>query len=586
MSKFFETTIVSTYIKYLLENNPLPLYPVINTNQIIVEGCTYIYRHNIIKCTKTGIFKGLNANIYTDDYLYVNEQLLATDDDEVLERRSTDWIPIYKDKKLVGYEPSIGEARSTITDVATSSIVLTDTDKRVNLVNKTLVVDTDFLYKLASIVVYKKVVVNTETDIRGYQIVSQGHEEKDKSVSVNLLNGMITFNRADSFFVENNIIDISYVQTKEVSKKLYPLTVTDDFVRYVHQPLATFDILGDYEFGQSIPNFTKTFVSNVNYYDSYTHKELGEYLRCLRDIKDLDLMGLYNCFDYEIATNISLTNDVGEGNVVRVSNPKSKLIIVPIKFNRTYTIAIDCMFPVLITPIFYNGRQLVKDSDNTYLGKYLNLEVSQYYSLQYHEPITYKVDNDPTISMQSKDDSDIVNKTASLQKYEKYLYLAIELPASNDSTITVLEGNYSTVADSYISSGRNIDKLSQPQISRMFQSRLSLLDTNDNQQHPYSDKLINYLCRYTIDNREYIDDNVANVEKAVGYNPPLKNFYPGMWDTDLRYALYNNYMELENEAWINKYDILGFVDNDLENAINRGSLHILTPEEKGLTPLE
>ncbi len=103
MSKFFETTIVSTYIKYLLENNPLPLYPVINTDQVIVEGCTYIYRHNIIKCTKTGIFKGLNANIYTDDYLYVNEQLLVTDDDEVQERRSTDWVPIYKDKELVDY---------------------------------------------------------------------------------------------------------------------------------------------------------------------------------------------------------------------------------------------------------------------------------------------------------------------------------------------------------------------------------------------------------------------------------------------------------------------------------------------------
>lgn len=489
MIKFFETSVISTYIKYLLENNPLPLYPVINTDQLIVEGCTYIYRHHILKCTKTGIFKGLNANVYTEDYLYVNEQLLATDDDEVVERRKTHWEEIKdKDGNVIDYEPTQGE----------------------------------------------------------WETVKGGELEK------------------------------------------FPLTVTDDFVRYQHQPIGEFDIIGSYEFGQSIPNFTKTFVSNVNYYDSHTHKELGEYLRCLRDLKDLDIMGLYNCFDYEIATNISLVNDKSTGNIVSISNPKSKIIIVPIKFNRTYTISIDCKFPVLMTPIFFNGRQLVNDSDNKYLGEYLNTDLIQYTSLQYTEPVTYKVDNDPTLLIQSqKDTIDSLNKTACLlQGYEKYLYLAIELPSSNDSTITVLEGDYSSIAEAYISSGRNLDKLSQPQLSRMFRSKLSLLHTNDNQQHPFSDKLINYLCRYTIDNREYIDDNVANVEKAVGYNPPLKKFYPGMWDNDLRYALYNNYMELENEAWINKLDIFGFVDNDIENAVNRGALHILTPEEKGLKPLE
>ena len=47
MQKFFESTLVSTYIKYLLANTPLPLYPTIQTGDMLIAGMTYIYKKDI-----------------------------------------------------------------------------------------------------------------------------------------------------------------------------------------------------------------------------------------------------------------------------------------------------------------------------------------------------------------------------------------------------------------------------------------------------------------------------------------------------------------------------------------------------------
>ena len=57
-----------------------------------------------------------------------------------------------------------------------------------------------------------------------------------------------------------------------------------------------------------------------------------------------------------------------------------------------------------------------------------------------------------------------------------------------------------------------------------------------------------------------------------------------MWDNGLRYTLYNTYMQLPNVEWINKEDILGFIDLDIENAVDRKMMSIKTPAERGLTP--
>lgn len=470
MQNFFETTIVSTYIKYLLSCTPLPIYPTINTDDEMIEGVTYIYKNDILKCTKSGKFIGVKGTKYVQDYLYASEDLIMTDADNV----------------LVHFDDATNTWRDDLPD------------------------------------------------------------ESGKG----------------------------------------GLTVTDGFVRRYYKQLGTFDIVGHYTFGNFYPNVTKQFVSNVNYYDSQTHRELGNYLRCLRDIKGLDIMGLYNCFDYQTASNLLLVEDPSQNYISSQTSPKTKLIIVPIKFNRTYTIAIDCAFPVLMKAILYDGKQLIKDANGTLMTSYLNQDLIKFNSLQFNEPQSTSVFCTPAYlvnkdSLSSEDLKKATLLSRQLMDYEKYLYLAIQLPAGNDSSIVVLEGDYTSVSDAYVSSAHALDQLNDKQISKIFRSKLSLLHSNDHTQRPFSDKLIEYLLQYTIDNREYIDENIAKIESTIGYNPPLPNYYPGMWDNGLRYALYKTYMELPDFEWVNKEDIFGFVDLDIENAVNRNVMTLKSPKEKG-----
>ena len=75
---------ISKFIKYLLAYTPLPVYPTISTDDIVIEGCTYIYKYMILKCTRTGLFKGIKSNQEVIDHLYVNEYVQTTDDDHVV----------------------------------------------------------------------------------------------------------------------------------------------------------------------------------------------------------------------------------------------------------------------------------------------------------------------------------------------------------------------------------------------------------------------------------------------------------------------------------------------------------------------
>ena len=455
--QFFKNTIESKFIKYLLEYTPLPIFPTINSGEIMIEGCTYIYIDKILLCTKTGRFRGINANTFIDDYLYVNEDLYVTDDDYVLARRN----------------PLTGEYNTYLPD---------------------------------------------EKGIGG-------------------------------------------------------LTVTDDYVRYEIRPVAEYEIVDNFIFGQFVPNVTQRFVSNTSYYDFQTHKFLGDYLRCLRDIYGLDLMGLYNCFDNYSVSNISLSlTGVTESTPV-----KSKVFLIPIKFNKVYTIALNSNFPVLAKAIFYKNHLLVT-GQGVDLTSLLQSPVTQYNSLLFNSPVTFSVTNNTDLNTNATTEAQINQALAQkrqtdklLQDYEKYLYLAIQISENNETPIVVIEGDYSSVASSYVVSADGINTLSQPQISSVFRSNLSLLEqTITTDSVPFSDKLISYLLQYTIDVREEIDDNVARVETDINYNPPIKNFKKGMWDVNLRYVLYNKYMNIQNIDFINKQDIIGFVDRDIENATLKG----------------
>ena len=84
MQKFFKSTLISSYIKYLLSCNPIPTYPVINTDDYLIAGATYIYKHDILKCTQSGRFNGIKSTNIKSDYLYVSDDITVTDNNQIM----------------------------------------------------------------------------------------------------------------------------------------------------------------------------------------------------------------------------------------------------------------------------------------------------------------------------------------------------------------------------------------------------------------------------------------------------------------------------------------------------------------------
>ena len=198
--QFFTNTIENKFIKAMLRNFPIPLIPSITDGEMMIEGCTYIYNTNIVKCTQTGKIKSK-----FDPVLTVNEEITVS---------------------------------------------------------------------------------------------------------------------------ENLVIGLGYVPAK-------------------------FDIISYYIWGDEIPKITQKYISRYDYYDPETHYYLGQYLRYMRDLRGIDLMPFYNCFNCTTISDIILDKNAPNGYTLSHSDAY-KTVCVPIKFNKKYTIAIDSNSRVLMKSIFYS----------------------------------------------------------------------------------------------------------------------------------------------------------------------------------------------------------------------------------------
>lgn len=439
--EFFTSNIISKYIKYLLAYTPLPLYPTIEHDQYMIEGCTYIYKDKVLKCTESGVFSGMLNYVNDSDYL------LSSNKVTVQNENITDYM--------------------TIIDNVTGDVL---------------------------------------RDENGNILTS-------------------------------------------------PLVVTDKLVYINNIKFAKYVLINDYIFGEHVTGVTQQYISNTSFYDSFTHKVLGDYLRLIRNQYGLDLMSLYNCYNHESLTNVSLYKTAPFVKNSSITN--KKLLLVPIKFNTKYTIALECDTPVLIKGIVYKNNTLVLDNTKSeYISNILSDTTQQINLCKFNKPFLFSIEN----------------KQKYLQQFEGCLYMAIQVPSNLQSTLIVLEGDFTDKSQREISDIKIINNVNPIKVTSSLCSQPSLLETNDKKQHPFSDKLISYLLRNTIDELEYIDDNVANIEKKIGYYPK----YQGMWDNQLRYILYNKYMDIAEKRNLNTKDILGFVDIDIEEAVRKGYIKYAT----------
>ena len=351
-----------------------------------------------------------------------------------------------------------------------------------------------------------------------------------------------------------------------------------DIVKYVDGEFVT---LAPYNYNLEILNVTKKLQMNSSTYDIYTHEYLGEFLRFIRDFKHLDLMCLYNCFAERMPLRVFFG---GPSDRIRLNlpievdtdNKNFNYYIVPIKFNKIYTIALDSEVRYELTSILY-GKNFIDATPNKLIKEsYRTISGSKFTS-----PYTYS-----TYFSTAKD----------LWDKESCLCLLIKIPNEVRSSIAILEGNYTDSANvvdgTYVNDyfyGKGIKNSALD-----YGTKLSLLKVNTRENVPFADRLIEYLLKNVINNIDTIKNNVERVQDIV-YTDEFEGYY-GIWDNHLRNKIYGktldkditkgssvktgNTIEVSNpthsstetfvqeKRFIDVYDdVLGYVDKDVESLL-------------------
>lgn len=332
-----------------------------------------------------------------------------------------------------------------------------------------------------------------------------------------------------------------------------------------------------YFYGQAIPNLTKRLKLNSILYDTYTHEYLGDYLRFYRDFVGIDLMPLYNCFSNRKVTTLDY------GKRFDASDVRYKIYSVPVKFGASYLIGIDSDLDVeMVCGLAEDALQVTQlDTSSLYTESY-----KKYSSLQFNHPTVYSTD---------------FASAATFHDMESCLRLYIKLPASNKSSISIVE----TFAPDYyfeqMVDGRvagiacNFETADMPEAAKElskdlatsmnFPSKLSLFKVNDGVSYPFADRLLEYLFGQAIAADDMIGSNIERIRQQLlsslqytkngvqlGLLTPMGD--AGVWSPYIRLLCYlaaNHPHTSEQTTFTQQvYDLMYYVDKDMESLVTVG----------------
>lgn len=288
------------------------------------------------------------------------------------------------------------------------------------------------------------------------------------------------------------------------------------------------------------------YKSISNSYDTETHYHLGRYLRYLYATENLNLFPFYNCYSGKYFSDVELSKDT-EGNITinSTDNQTSKVVAIPILFGKSYSIAIDCPTPVLVRACIHSNHKFTnEDNLPSGLRTILNSSGKEFTKMQFNTLSNFSI------------------ATAELKHLmlERNLYLLIQLPRENDSSIVVLE-NYNM--------NRNTIQCNEQNVIIPSLSQLSLLQMNTRESYAFSDRLLEYLLGNVIYKGDYVAQNIAKIQTALSkYYMPYKyrflegHYVKGFWDKDLTNVITNFAEAYESEHVLLDQD--GNVNRDIE----------------------
>lgn len=361
-----------------------------------------------------------------------------------------------------------------------------------------------------------------------------------------------------------------------------------------------------YSFGDKVDGITSTSPISNALYDSKTHAYLGNYLRFIRDFVGMDLMGLYNCNAYDMPSSMSKDAIENGYKIAEFSTKDSRysLIMVPVRWGKRYTIAIDYHGQLEMACIhFDNNTPLdIQMLDGTY---------KRVSGTRFNHPFLYEMPQCP-------DDGDTKEET---------LKLMLKVPSSCNSSIIILEGDFRkcsmsnmymadnaidglklgdalcwhseakgkdmsgpgnsflvTESDDYdaLSAGNSFvqssgigllvgeSQLALPSDSNAWNfdyvTKSQLLSMNLGSKALLADRLVEYLSLQAISPMDEVVDNIKRLQRTLegkyeGYS--IKSY--GKWDDSMRKTIYN--YNWTSGLIHKREDMLAYFDKDVESKI-------------------
>ena len=317
-----------------------------------------------------------------------------------------------------------------------------------------------------------------------------------------------------------------------------------------------------YVYNKKFINVTTNFNITSSEYDTKTHEYLGNYLRFIRDYYNIDLMPLYNCYSNRVLDSLYKEYSLEDsGDSVFINTGKYNYYLIPVKFNKDYTIALDsCKSYNIFCAIYKNG--IADGSEKLMLESKKFISGSNFYS-----PFIYSTKFDC--------EKDFWNK-------ETCLYMVIELPLNITTSITVLEGNY-------LNTSARVAAINSPEVvntknkEEIYPTSLSLLSLNNGTSYPFADRLVEYLLNNPVMSNEKLEHNIERIQKLLSKYYSNKGLVHDIWTDKIKENIYDfmssNKSNLKDIFIVNNgfydykskdnllndtKDILGYADKDVE----------------------
>lgn len=588
--QFYTKTIQSDFIKSLLYNTPLPICNCASLGDYLIKGHSYIFNRQIIRCTKNGYLKpalqrlqinsGGNLGLFILGYSTLGFGNILT------QRSFGGYISEDKYYLLGDYDLRYGleegdpdyQYFSIYHDYSIGDIVIYPFQGQdclyiaINNVQHGIWNPEDWQFIQAEKEPYQLIFCTQSGKIGDrpsgavYKVIQEFEPEIFKITDSAYLSGR-------TYYIIQEQVSGSITTTHSDGARIYQYTlIYNDYPGYLTDPVAEYDYIDSYIPETFYKLNTERYLSPYDYYDSETHKQLGKLLRFYKAVYQLDLMPYYNCWDGSYLNGFVISSSQGNKGLIETTSNSYKLIKVPIKFNKKYTVAIDCSSEVRLMPAFIKLNDTLKvklgiGNDIDLCESLMNYNnITIYNQLTFNRPIVFEIENKSERPLTDIEGSVSGLTTISefFQRYENDLYLLIQIPSLNDSSVVILEGDYTSIKTSNIFDVQYMNSLSSDQINQYLLSNLSLLMMNDKVSYPFADRLIEYLLENVINNRDEIGEDIVRIRQKLNgnvvYDPNIT-----AWDEYLRKTLYDLYM---SSTFTTKVDISGFVDKDVEKFVN------------------